>query len=207
MNLPRAACCTAWPPADRAGEVDIGDFRGGDHLRRVVMGQHEMLEQALRQAGGIEGLLEILGAKRRLGGMLQDHGIAGHQRRHHAVDRGEIGIVPGRHDEHDAQRLAVQHAGEAGLVGEASTSASASGARLIMKRARSSKPRISNGLCAIGRPICRVISSACLSLPSGIHRPPCSEILVALGDRHPAPLAPAPWQRSSAAAAISAGLS
>ena len=73
-----------------------------------------MLEQALGQAGVLEGGGEALGAERRLGGMLEDHGIAGHQRRHDAVDRGEIGIVPGCHDEDDAQRLPADETGEAG---------------------------------------------------------------------------------------------
>jgi hypothetical protein len=42
----------------------------------------------------------------------------------------------------------------------AGTSESASAAMPIMNRARSSKPRTSAGLCAMGRPICRVISQA-----------------------------------------------
>ena len=41
---------------DRAGEGDIVDAVGADQLGGVVMGQHQMLEQALGQAGGLEGL-------------------------------------------------------------------------------------------------------------------------------------------------------
>ena len=99
---------------DAAGEVHIVDPVGADQLQRVVVGHVQMLEQALGQAGFLEGGGEALGAERRLRRMLEDHRIAGHQRRHDAVDRGEIGIVPGRHDEDHAQRLAADEAGEAG---------------------------------------------------------------------------------------------
>jgi hypothetical protein len=101
---------------DRAGEVAVRNFRRGDDLGGVVVGQHEVLEQALGQAGGIECLLKPLGAERRLGGVLQDDGIAGHQRRHDAIDRGQVRVVPGCDDEDNAQRFAADEAHEAGLV-------------------------------------------------------------------------------------------
>src|SRR6478609_7706102 len=49
-------------------------------------------------------------------GMLEQHRIAGHERRHDGVDGGEIGIVPGRDDEHEADGLALDHAAEARLL-------------------------------------------------------------------------------------------
>ena len=74
-----------------AGEVHVVDAVGADQPQRIVVRHLQVLEQALRQAGGLEGGGEALGAEGGLGGMLEDHGVAGHERRHHAVDRGEIG--------------------------------------------------------------------------------------------------------------------
>ena len=50
--------------------------------------------------------------------VLEDHRVAGHQRRDDRVDRGEVRVVPRRDHHHDAQRLARDEAGEARLVGE-----------------------------------------------------------------------------------------
>ncbi len=80
------------------------------------MGQDQVLEQALRQSGLIEGILETFGAKRGLGRVFEDDGIASHQRRKDAVDRGQIGIIPRGDDEDDAQGLAADEPGETRLV-------------------------------------------------------------------------------------------
>jgi hypothetical protein len=84
-----------------------------DQAERRLVAQVEVLEHALGQAGGLEGLGEALGAERRLGRVLEDHRVAGHERRHDGVDRGEVRVVPGRHDEDQAERIAPDEAGEA----------------------------------------------------------------------------------------------
>ena len=71
-----------------------------------------------RQAGALGGFGEALADQQGLRGVLEDHRVAGQQRRDDRVDRGEVRIVPGRDHHHDAERLARDEAGEAGLVGE-----------------------------------------------------------------------------------------
>ena len=100
---------------DRAGERDEVDQRRGDHSRRLVMGAVHELEHALRQSGVLERLGEALRAQRRLIRVLQHHGVAGHERGHHRVHRGEIGVVPRRQHQHHAERLAADEAAEAVL--------------------------------------------------------------------------------------------
>ena len=53
-----------------------------------------------------------LRAKRRLCRMLEHDHVAGHQRRHDAVDGDQVRVVPGGDREHDAERLASQEAPE-----------------------------------------------------------------------------------------------
>ena len=65
--------------------------------------------------GRVEGLLKALRAQGRLGGMLEQHRIAGRQSRDDAVHRGEVGIVPGRDDEHQSQRFVADEPREARL--------------------------------------------------------------------------------------------
>jgi hypothetical protein len=72
----------------------------------------QYLEHARRQSGGAQRLGKALGRERRLRGMLQNHDIAGHERRHDAVHRDEVRIVPRRHGEDHAQRLAPHEAFE-----------------------------------------------------------------------------------------------
>ena len=84
---------------DRTGEVDMVDLARAEQLLGLGMVEHDVLEHALGQAGLVEGLLEALADQQRLRRMLEDDGIAGHQRRHDGVDGGEIGIVPRRDDQ------------------------------------------------------------------------------------------------------------
>src|SRR5947207_7250424 len=76
-------------------------------LRRLLMRQNEILEDILRQARRLEGLGETLADQDRLRRMLEDDSISRHQRRDNRIDRGEIGIVPRRDGENDAQRLTL----------------------------------------------------------------------------------------------------
>ena len=59
---------------------------------------------------------EALADEKRLGGVLQDHGIAGDEGRDDGIDGREIRVVPGRDGEHDADRLALDVALETGLL-------------------------------------------------------------------------------------------
>ena len=92
------------------------DAARGDELLGLLMRQHEIMEQAFGQACLPERLGDALADEKRLRRMLQDHGIAGHERRHDRVDRGEIRIVPRRDDHDDAERLAGDIAPEARLL-------------------------------------------------------------------------------------------
>ena len=103
-------CVTA---GDRAGEGDEVDQRRRHHLRRLLVAAMHELEHAFRQAGFAEAFVVTLGAKRCLVRMLQDHRVAGHDRRHHRVHRGQVRIVPRRQHQHRARRLAPDEAAKA----------------------------------------------------------------------------------------------
>jgi hypothetical protein len=51
-----------------------------DQLFGAGMVRNDILEHALRQTGGFEGLGQPFADQQRLGGMFQDHHVAGHQR-------------------------------------------------------------------------------------------------------------------------------
>ena len=115
MKRSAAARCTAWPPSTEP--VKATKSTRGSAISRAVCScdRCSALEQAFRQAGRAQAVLEALGAQRRLRRMLQQHRVARHQRRYHAVDRDQVGIIPGRDREHDAERLAPQEAAESVL--------------------------------------------------------------------------------------------
>ena len=73
---------------------------------------HE-LEHALRQSRFLERVRKALRAQRRLIRVLQHHRVAGHDRGHHRVHRGEIGVVPRRQHQYHTERLAANEAAEA----------------------------------------------------------------------------------------------
>jgi len=76
------------------------------------------LEDALRQSAFPERLREALGAEWGLRRMLEDHRVPGHERRHNRVHRRQIGIVPGRDDEDDADRIAPDESVKAGFLAD-----------------------------------------------------------------------------------------
>jgi hypothetical protein len=87
--------------------------RVADHAVGVlVRGMHE-LEHARGQARQLQAFGEVFGAQRRLRRVLEDHRVARHEGRHHAVDRDQIRVIPGRDAEHHAQGFAVHEAREA----------------------------------------------------------------------------------------------
>ena len=101
---------------DRAGEVDVVDLARADQLLGLGVAEHEVLEEALRQPGLVGRRLKALADEQRLRRVLQEHRVAGHQRREDRVDGGEVRIVPRRDDQHDAERLALHIAAEARLL-------------------------------------------------------------------------------------------
>jgi hypothetical protein len=97
-----AACCTACP-------------RVGDHAPDLRMVEVQELEDAFGKPGRLEGFGVALGHERRLRRHLEDHAVAREERRHHRVHRSEPRIVPGRDNEHDAERLAADETPKAGF--------------------------------------------------------------------------------------------
>ncbi|MOA04921.1 hypothetical protein D3C78_1244940 [compost metagenome] len=69
--------------------------------------KQQVVEQAVRQMGAAHGLGETLAHQQGLRRMLEDHAVAGHQRRDDRVHRRQIGVVPRRDHQHRAQRLAL----------------------------------------------------------------------------------------------------
>ncbi len=84
--MPAAAFSMARPPATEPVKLTMVDLARAEQLFGLGMVEHDVLEQALRQAGLVEGLLETFADKQRLRGVLEDHRVAGHQRRHDGVD-------------------------------------------------------------------------------------------------------------------------
>ena len=100
----------------RAGEGDEVDARIlHDPFRRRVIAACSTWNSPSGSPAAASAFGETLGAQWRLRRVLQDDRIAGHQRRHDAVHRDQVRVVPGRDREHDAERLATHEADEAGL--------------------------------------------------------------------------------------------
>jgi hypothetical protein len=147
----------------RAGEAHhVGEPRRDD-LARLAMIEHQVLEAAFGQPRLVEGSLKALGHQQRLGGVLEHHGVAGHERGNDRVDRGHVGEVPRGDREHDAQRLARDGALEARLRSRIDGLERLFGDP-IMCRARSSKPFISPAPKRTGRPICQASSGTISSV-------------------------------------------
>jgi hypothetical protein len=101
------------PARHRAGKRDIADARIADHPGGARVVHVKELEHALRQPCRAEGLRVAFGDERRLRRHLEDHAVAGEQRRHDRVHRREPGVVPRRDHQHHAVRLAPDEALEA----------------------------------------------------------------------------------------------
>ena len=86
------------------------------------MRHHQRHEQIVGEPGGAERVGQRCD-RGGLRGVLEQHRVAGQQRRHDRVDRGEVRVVPGGDHEHDTERLARCPAVEAvevveDLIGE-----------------------------------------------------------------------------------------
>jgi len=95
---------------DRTGEVDEIEATSSNQGRGSLVIEEHVLEDILGNAGLDEGLHQPLADQERLRGMFQNNRIARHERRGDRVNRRHVGVVPGRHDEDDAMRLALDPA-------------------------------------------------------------------------------------------------
>ncbi len=101
-EAPTGGLADGAPAGDRAGEGDEIDLRTGDEGLRCQVIEVKILENASRQPGGTERLVEAFGCQWRLMRVLEDDRIAGEDCRHHRVDRRQQRIVPRRHHQDDA---------------------------------------------------------------------------------------------------------
>ena len=99
----------------RAGEAHEVDLAAVDDAGGRVVAEVQVLEHARGQPARGKRLGHALGAQRRLRRVLQDDGVAGHQRGHDAVHRRQIRVVPGRNHERHAKRDAANEPREPGL--------------------------------------------------------------------------------------------
>ena len=125
---------------DRAGERDVVHAPGADQLRRRAVIERDRRDEAVRHIGARERVGEVAAAERREPGVLDQHGIAGEERRDDHVDGDEERVVPRGDVERDAQRLVADEALEAvlrreRLVGERRLRQPAHGLRAIDHRA------------------------------------------------------------------------
>ena len=60
MNVPAAARSIARPPATEPVKLAMVDEAGGEDARGLFMAEEQVLEEALRQAGGVHRRLEAL---------------------------------------------------------------------------------------------------------------------------------------------------
>ena len=117
-KAPRCGLLHAASAGDRAGEATKSTAPLVDDPRNRLVTEVQMLEHARGQPARGARLADPLGAKRGLRRVLQDHRVARHQCRHDGIHRGQIGIVPGRDDERDAERHLADESGEARLVAD-----------------------------------------------------------------------------------------
>jgi hypothetical protein len=103
---------------DGAGEVHEVDMTPGDQRGGGLVVDEEVGEDVLRHAGLVEGVGHPLADQQGLRRMLEQHRVAGDQRRRDRVDRRHVGIVPRRHDQHDADGQPADVAGEGGVLAD-----------------------------------------------------------------------------------------
>jgi hypothetical protein len=95
----------ACPPPTEPVKVDEVHCPLTNQCRRGVVIKHQVLEHTVRQAGCFKRLGQVLTHLQRLGSVLEDDRVAGHERGRDRVDRRHVRIVPRRDDE--APRHAV----------------------------------------------------------------------------------------------------
>ena len=104
----------ACPPATEPVNTTKSIRAVGDHRGHVVVGGDDVLEHARRAARRRRTRsLKRSRAQQRLGGVLEHDRVAGQQRRHDRVDGAQVRVVPRRHDQHRAERVAADELAEA----------------------------------------------------------------------------------------------
>jgi ParB family chromosome partitioning protein len=95
---------------DRAGDADLVDVHvQAERLADLLAHAVDDVEHAGRAARFHEQLGHKVGRQRRLLGRLQDHGVAGGERRRHLPRRHHQRVVPGHDGADDADRLPQDH--------------------------------------------------------------------------------------------------
>ena len=115
MKVPAAAFSMARPPATEPVKLTWSILPEPSSFSVWAWLSTMFWNTPFGRPGLLEGLGEALADQQRLRGVLEDHRVAGHQRRHDGVDGGEVGIVPRRDDHDDAERLLLHVAAEAVL--------------------------------------------------------------------------------------------
>ena len=104
------------------GEGHGPHARVRDHARDGLGADQQGTEDAVGKSGIAEYFLDLQGAARHVGGMLQQTGVAGHQRRRSEPEHLPEREVPGHHGEDRPERIEPHEAARGvalvGLVGE-----------------------------------------------------------------------------------------
>ena len=106
------------PARDGAGEVDEVEASVRDQRTGGVVVEEHGLEHVLGHARPVEAFGEAFAHQQGLGRVFQHHRIARDERGHDRVDRGHVGVVPGRDHQHHAVRRAADEAAETVAVFE-----------------------------------------------------------------------------------------
>src|SRR5688572_1689802 len=102
----------------RAGERHEIHARVADQAVGFLVAHVQDLEHSIGQPGLAEAFGEPLRAERRLRRMLEQHHVAREDRRYDAVYCDQVRVVPRRHGQHDAQRLAAEKTRKAVLAAD-----------------------------------------------------------------------------------------
>ena len=114
---------------NRPREADMVDLCRADQRQGFSMAQHKRLEQSPGQSRPVHGHLETFAHQQGLRGMFEQNRIARHQCRDDGIDGGEIGVVPRRNGEDNADGITAdvtheplarlrQHRGESHIGNE-----------------------------------------------------------------------------------------
>jgi hypothetical protein len=111
MKVPAAAFSMACPPPTEPVKLTKSTCPP-EISSDGVMVEHDVLEHASGTPASWNASARCSPDLKRLGGVLEDDRVAGHQRRRDRVDRGHVGVVPRRDDQHDAVWRALDLAAE-----------------------------------------------------------------------------------------------
>ena len=104
------------PAGHRTGEGNVLHFAVDDQLFRIPVIEMQILEYPFRQPRFRKRRDHTFGTQGRLRGVFQQHTIAGKQRRHHRIDRRQVGVIPGSDHKCDPQGYPADKARKPGLA-------------------------------------------------------------------------------------------